>query len=235
MASDARPIVPARLVLGMVTLVLGLLFLADSADLLNADSVAAFWPVGLVGVGLVVVLQPDPANRLVGVVLITAGVWLLLNNVGLWSYPFMRTWPYLLMIAGAWVLYRVRRLRAWERPDRAAGFAFGNSVGRRLAPVTFTAGEFSAVGGKCHVDMSAAAMNQPASRAVVDVFAVFGRIELIVPSGWQIDNRVLPLLARVNLPQGLDGQPKGGRHVPSPIVIVRGSAICGDISIAAAE
>jgi hypothetical protein len=236
MASDARPIVPARLVLGMVTLVLGLLFLADGADLLNAGSAMAFWPVGLVGLGLVVVLQPDPANRLVGAVLITAGIWLLLNNVGLWSYPFIRTWPYLLMIVGVWVLYRVRRLRAWESPDRAAGFAFGETVGKRFAPAAFTAGEFSAVGGRCYVDLTAAAIDETASRAIVDVFAVFGRIELVVPSGWQIDNRVLPLLARVDVPQqGPDGPPEGGPPVRSPLVIVRGSAICGDIAVAAVE
>jgi hypothetical protein len=225
MSSDTRPLVPARLVVGMVALVLGLLFLADSADLLNADSALAFWPVGLVGVGLVVVLQPDPANRLVGAVLITAGVWLLLNNVGVWSYPFLRTWPYLLIIVGVWVLYRVRRLRAWDGPYRAAGFAFLNSTAERVASATFKAGEFSAVGGACHVDLSAVATNGPG--AVVDVFAVFGHIQLLVPAGWQVDNRVLPLLARVGVPTE--------STATGPVVIVRGSAICGTISVAAAN
>jgi hypothetical protein len=226
MATDGRPIVPARLVLGMVTLILGLLFLADSAGLLTADSAVAFWPVGLVGLGLVVVLQPDPPNRLVGAVLITAGVWLLLNNVGVWRYPFLRSWPYLLIIAGAWVLYRVRRMRAIESPDFAAGFAFGDSVVRRFHGNRFAAGEISAVGGQCRLDLSATAIHDPASAAVVDVFAVLGRIEIVVPAGWQVDNRVLPLIGRVDVPQ---------TAATGPILIVRGSAICGGIAVAAAQ
>jgi hypothetical protein len=227
MSSDARPLVPARLVVGMVALVLGVLFLAESADLLNADSALAFWPVGLVALGLVVVLQPDPANRLVGAVLMTAGVWLLLNTVGVWTYPFLRTWPYLLIVVGAWVLYRARRMRAWNGPGRAAGFAFVDRVARQVAGTTFTAGDFSAVGGSCSVDLGAVAIDQPAAGAVVDVFAVFGRIELLVPAGWRVDNRVLPLLAHVDMPTQ--------SAAAGPLVIVRGSAICGVVSVTAAK
>jgi hypothetical protein len=129
MPSANRPLVPPRLVLGMVTFVLGALFLADSADLLRADSALAFWPVALLALGLVVVLQPDPANRIVGALLLIAGVWLLLNAVGIWRYRFWQTWPYLLIVFGAWMIYRVYQLREKARRDGwVTGFAFLNSV-----------------------------------------------------------------------------------------------------------
>ena len=68
---NTRPLVPPQLVLGIVTFILGAVFLADSAGMLSAESAMALWPIGLVALGLIVVLQPDDANRLVGAVLIS--------------------------------------------------------------------------------------------------------------------------------------------------------------------
>lgn len=218
------PVVPARLVMGLVTLVLGLVFVADGAGLLRADSMLDVWPIGLVAAGLVVVLQPDMANRVVGAVLLIAGVWLLLNQLGVWSYSFWRTWPYLLILVGAWILYRVREMRAWERTTgRLSGFAFLDRV-TRFAPAGFEGGDFSAVGGDCTVDLSQSTIGTGQDGAVVDAFALFGRIELRVPEGWNVHNRVLPLLGQVQVPPPVAG---------GPTLVVQGSAIGGRVSVAA--
>jgi hypothetical protein len=209
----------------MVTFVLGGLFLADSAGLLQADSALAFWPVGLLALGFVVVLQPDAANRMVGAMLLVAGVWLLLNNVGVWNYSFWHTWPYLLIVFGAWILYRARQLRARDGLDGAAtGFAFLNRVVTQVT--TVRAGDLNAVGGECRVDLSAAHLDGNTD-VVIDVFALFGRITLQVPAGWRVENRVLPLLGRVE-----DLPPSAAA---GPLVVVQGSAIGSSISIAAAS
>lgn len=227
--NDNRPLVPARLVLGIVTFVLGALFLADSADLLRADSALAFWPVGLVALGLVVVLQPDTANRMVGAVLLVAGVWLLLNAVGVWSYRFWYTWPYLLIVFGAWLIYRARQM--WERQDgdeRVAAFAFLDVVARQATGAPFEAGEFSAVGGECRIDLCQAQASEQTGDVVIDAFALFGRIDLHVPARWRVDNRVLPLLGRVN---DTSRQPT----TLGPTVVVQGSAICGSVSVTSGD
>ena len=204
------------------------MFLADSAGMLSAESAISLWPIGLVALGLIVVLQPDDANRLVGAVLIIAGVWLLLNNIGLWSYSFWRTWPYLLVIFGAWMLYRVRRMREWEGESRVAGFAFLNSLTRQAASAQFEAGEFSAVAGECDIDLGDVTIADGNAETVIDAFALFGRMTLRVPAGWRVDNRILPLLGRVDTvatPSGAIG----------PTVVVQGSAICSKVSVAAAR
>ena len=225
---DKRPLVPSQLVLGMVIFILGAVFLADSAGMLSAESAISLWPIGLVALGLIVVLQPDDANRLVGAVLIIAGVWLLLDNIGLWSYSFWRTWPYLLMIFGAWMLYRVRRMREWEGESRVAGFAFLNSLTRQAASTQFEAGEFSAVAGVCDIDLGNVTIADGNAETVIDTFALFGRMTLRVPAGWRVDNRILPLLGRVDTtaaPSGAIG----------PTIVVQGSAICSKVSVAAAR
>lgn len=217
------PVMPARLVLGLITLVLGLVFLADGAGLLRADSLLDVWPIALIAIGLIVVLQPDMANRVVGAVLLIAGVWLLLNQLGVWSYGFWRTWPYLLMVFGAWMLYRVREMREWEVPgSRLSGFAFLDRVSR-LSASGLDGGDFSAVAGDCAVDLSRATPIG-GQDIVIDAFALFGRIELRVPESWNVDNRVLPLIGQVHVPPPVAG---------GPTIVVQGSAIGGRVSVSA--
>lgn len=223
MPSENRPLVPLRLVLGMVTFLLGGLFLADSADLLRADSALAFWPVAVIALGLVVVLQPDTGNRMVGAVLLIAGVWLLLNAVGIWTYRFWQSWPYLLILFGAWMIYRAYNMQEHQGGDgTVSGFAFLNNVDSQGASTPFAAADVSAVAGECAIDLRAA---QPGDGPmIIDVFALFGRIVLRVPAGWRVETRVLPLLGRVDdVPE--PAAPGG------PTVIVQGSAICSGVSV----
>ena len=211
----------------MVTFVLGALFLADSADLLRADSALSFWPVAVIALGLVVVLQPDTGNRLVGAVLLIAGVWLLLNAVDVWSYRFWQTWPYLLIVFGAWMIYRTYQMRERERRDPCVtGFAFLNRVDAQPASTPCAAGDVSAVAGECAIDLRGVQAGD--APLIIDVFALFGRIVLQVPAGWRVDTRVLPLLGRV------DDLP-GPAAADGPTLIVQGSAICGSVSVSAAS
>ncbi len=237
--ADRAPLVPWQLVLGLVVLLLGAVFLADGAGLLNADSALALWPVAVVVVGLVVVLQPDTANRAVGAILLVAGVWLLLNALGVWSYGFWRTWPYLLIAFGAWMIYRVRGMRQREADGgfdtattgaahvagHVAGFAFLDRVDREATGAGFQSGEMSAVLGSCRLDLRGVALGDGLPMPVVDAFTLFGTIEVDVPAGWNVDNRVVPLLGRVHTPA-----PPAG---PGPTVVVQGSAIGGRIAVTA--
>ena len=235
MSTAPGPLVPTRLALGLVVLLVGLIFLADSAGMLRADSALALWPVGVVALGLIIVLQPDTANRIVGTVLLIAGMWLLLNSVGVWSYRFWHTWPYLLVILGAWMIYRVRTMREREGADGrfdhattdadyVAGFAFLNRVNRDATSAQFQSGEVSAVCGTCAIDLTRVRPADGSHRAVIDLFALFGRIQLQVPAGWQVENRVLPLAGRIDMPAPSEGS--------GPTVVVQGSVIGGSVSVA---
>ena len=223
MPSENRPLVPLRLVLGLVTFLLGALFLADGAGLLRADSALDVWPVAVIALGLVVALQPDTGNRMVGAVLLVAGVWLLFNAVGIWTYRFWHSWPYLLIFFGAWVLYRAYTMQERQGHDgTVTGFAFLNSVDTQSASTPFAAGDVSAVAGECAIDLRNAQVGD--GPMIVDVFALFGRIVVQVPIGWSVDTRVLPLLGRVG-----DAPPPAASGAPT--VIVQGSAICSTVSV----
>jgi hypothetical protein len=235
-ASVARgPVVPWRLVLGLAVLAIGMVFLADGAGLLNADSALAAWPLAVIVLGVIVILQPDTANHAVGAVLLLAGVWLLLDNLGVWSYPFWRTWPYLLILVGGWMIFRVRRMRQREAAarlegsasggDYVAGFAFLDHVHRDATAGHLRHGEVSAVLGSCRLDLGGAT-GDPAHQTVVDAFALFGTIQVQVPAGWNVDARVLPLLGRVESP---------APAAAGPTVVIQGSVIGGRVSVAVAR
>ncbi|MGD8330893.1 MAG: DUF5668 domain-containing protein [Acidobacteriota bacterium] len=239
MAQASSPLVRPRLVLGILVLLVGGVLLADQLGAVSAESAAALWPVVLLALGLVMVLQPDTTNRLAGAVLLVAGVWLLCNALGWWSYSFWHTWPYLLVIVGAWLLYRVQLLRDLEGPaDRVAGalgrfdarvtdaprvgaLAFLNAVERIATTPAFESGDFHAVLGSCDIDLGQTGASGVAS---VDAFALLGRLVIAVPAGWRVESRLLPLLGRVdNACAGADDAP--------PTVVVHGAAILGRVEI----
>lgn len=243
MAVDASPLVRPRLVAGIVVFLIGGVFLADQIGALSAESAVALWPVGVVALGLVTVLQPDPINRRVGVVLLLAGVWLLFNAAGWWEYSFWRTWPYLLVILGGWLLYRVHELRDREGPaDRATGglgnfdarvsgspwvgaLAFLNAVERVASAPELVGGELHAVLGECDVDLSA----PRADDALIDAFALLGSVTITVPAGCRVENRVLPILGRVD-DRSADA-PSAPSNDDRPAIVVRGAAILGRVEV----
>lgn len=242
MAQPASPVVQPRLVLGILVFLIGGVLLADQLGLVSAESATALWPVGVIALGLVMALQPDATNRLTGAVLLVGGVWLLCNALGWWSYSFWRTWPYLLVIFGAWLLYRVQLLRDREgpagRPPGALGrfdarvtdaptvgaLAFLNEVERVATAPAFERGDFHAVLGSCDIDLGQA---KSAGVASVDALALMGRLVIAVPVGWHVESRLLPLLGRVD-------NACGGAADATPTMVVRGAAILGRVEIVTA-
>jgi len=237
MASTTGSVVRPRLVAGILVFLLGGAFLADQMGGVSAESARALWPIGVIALGLVVVMQSDQVSRLVGALLLVVGVWLLCNNLGFWTYSFWHTWPYLLVLFGAWLLYRVHLLREREGPTgRAAGalgrfdervsdapavgaLAFLNGVERVATSSAFASGDIHAVFGVCDVDLSATTGAGP---AVIDTFALFGYVAITVPAGSTVDNRVLPLLGRVD---NTCADAAGG----AATIVVRGISLLGRV------
>jgi hypothetical protein len=96
---------------------------------------------------------------------------------------------------------------------------------RRIASQNFERGEAVAVMGGCEIDLSPARI---AEEAVIDVLAVWGGIEIRVPTGWKVIGRVAPILGGYE--DKTAGAPDG-----APRLVIRGSAIMGGIEVRNAE
>lgn len=251
MVADSKPLVPHAIVLGVLVLLGGAVFLADGLGILDAHSGWAMWPVAVILLGGVVALQPGTDNRVTGMIVVIAGIWLLFNAVGIWSYSFWDTWPLLLILLGAWMFYRTTELRrraggadGYDLPitgaEHVGALVFLSQIHRRTAGQRLRTGEVIAIAGDCWFDFSDAARG--AGPIVVDVLAIAGRVRITVPDDWVVRLRVLAVLGRMADGRDDDAEraepevaaPGGGVEGPVDLLI-QGTAILGVVEAVGAE
>jgi hypothetical protein len=222
--------VTARLVVGLAIMTAGFVLALDSLGLVDGSVILRFWPLALVAIGIVKWLAP-PRQLSAGIVWILAGFALLLVTIGRMS--FVGVWAMLLFFAGANIAYRalrppVRRCDAISPGgfDTVAVFG-GCKTGPVAAPgatqTEFKGGSAMAVFGGCEIDLRHATLPDGGA-AVIDVFAMFGGIEIKVPDDWLVVNRGNAFLGGFeNKARPLPGSQKR--------LVVTGTAIMGGVEV----
>ena len=140
-----------------------------------------------------------------GVFLVALGLLYLLNNLGIIFVPSLwrLIWPALIIWVGVKMILREPgRGRSWDatgdfgpRTDSDAVLSLTAILGgaeHKGGGREFSHGTLTAFMGGVNVDFRDAKMIQ--DQAVLDVFAVMGGIEIIVPRDWKVESRVTPLL-----------------------------------------
>jgi hypothetical protein len=184
-----------RLLLGATVLTLGVLFLLDSAGVLDAgDAIDHWWPALIVAAGLLT-LAERPPSVVRGALLTGAGVVLLLFTTDAldedaWSY----VWPLLVIVAGLVIIGR------WSGLAIPGGATDGDVVrstavfgGPHLASTSraFRGAWLTAIFGGITLDLRDA---QPAADgASINATVAFGGIDILVPEGWRISVRSVPI------------------------------------------
>ena len=97
-----------------------------------------------------------------------------------------------------------------------------SGVQRANSARNFRGGEMTAFMGGCAIDLRQAAIN---GEAVLDVFAMWGGIEISVPENWTVIDRVTPIMGGVEDSTRAPGIPQG--HT----LIVRGVVVMGGIEV----
>ncbi len=161
-----------------------------------------------------------------GLLFVGAGVWLLLESAGLVRVPLWDLWPMLLVFFGAslvWHGLRGRQNRA-SADDAAtvSGLAVLGGIHRGNNSRAFRGGDLTAVLGGCEIDLRQAAIE---GEAVIDVFAMWGGIEIRVPEDWSVSGRVVPILG------GFEDKTHPPQGATAHRLVVRGFAIMGGIEI----
>jgi predicted membrane protein len=191
-----------RLLVGLVVLTMGVLFLLDSADVLNASrTLDRWWPAVLVAAGLLTLAERPPAVTR-GVILTAIGAALLLFTTDVvhgnaWDY----LWPAAIIVAGITVL------RRWSgRPTPLPVGASAQDVVRATAVFggpkvasssqSFRGAWLTAIFGGVELDLRGA---RPApDGAAVNVTTLFGGADILVPHGWRISVRSTPIFGGVD-------------------------------------
>ena len=228
MPVSVRSFCSGRLLFGVLVVALGILFTLDNLELVHAEHYLRFWPVALILIGLTHLLPPSDAGRRVwGVVWIFAGTWLTLETLDVVRVSLWAFWPLLLVLLGATIIWRAMSPRggpaaATETENTVKATAVMSGVVRALASPDFRGGDLTAVMGGCEVDLRRSTI--VLGEAVIDVFAMWGGIELRVPESWVVINQVVPILGGVD-------QKARALNPDGPRLIVRGTVVMGGVDI----
>lgn len=216
-----------QLLMGLIVIVVGVLFTLDNMGLADAGRYLRYWPLGLIAIGGLKLSQSrGGAGVFAALLFLFAGFWLLMESAAIVTVQLFDLWPMLLVFFGASLVWRGLRSgpvgTSTDANATVSAIAVLGGVNRGNNSSSFRGGDVTAVLGGCVIDLRRAAID---GEAVLDVFAMWGGIELRVPEDWTVISRVMPFLGgfedKTHPPQG------AGAHR----LILRGFAIMGGIEV----
>jgi predicted membrane protein len=218
-------------VVGLAIMTAGLVLALDSLGVLDSGAVLRYWPLVLIAVGIVKWMSPHQGQA--GVMWIVAGLGFLLVTLGRMS--FGGVWALVLLFVGANIAWRAlrpplpRETAGVESFDMVAvlGGAKTGSTSPDLrggaGSRDFKGGRAMAVMGGCEIDLRRASIAD-GNEALIDVFVMWGGIEIKVPEDWEVVNHGSAFLgAFENKTRPLPGAARR--------LIVTGTAIMGGVEV----
>jgi predicted membrane protein len=214
---------------GLFVIAAGVVLTLDNLGMVEADRLYRYWPTGLIAIGLLKLWQSQDGKggAFAGFLFTVAGVWLLLEELALLRIHLEDLWPLFLVFFGAYLVWRgvsgrQRRPAAADSTSTLSAVAILGSVSRGNNSRTFRGADLTAVMGGCEIDLRQAAIN---GEAVIDIFTMWGGIDIRVPEEWTVQSRVVALLGGV---EDKTRPPQGAvRH----LLTLRGFAIMGGVEI----
>ena len=229
MNNEAAVRITPRLIIGFGILALGMLWTLDNLDVLDSDPITHWWPALIVVIGLVKLLDPR-GNRITGGLLIGLGALLLADRARWIDFDLGDLFPLIIAIVGGKLIWDALKRRE-PRTAAAIGdsdsvihaFAMMAGVKRQSTSTAFRGGDANAIMGGVELDLRNAQI-RPGDDVVLDVFAMWGGIEIKVPRHWRVVGSVMPIMGAFEDNTHPEGE--GG-----PTLTVRGTAIMGGIDV----
>lgn len=236
MPSLSRLRFSSHMMIGLAVILLGLIFLLGNLDLIEVRDYLRYWPVVIILIGLPRALQPPGApGRLFGFFLIGIGLLLLLDAIAIFDVRFWDFWPIVLILIGFALLRRSTSSRF--RPTILSGSddasvqgeetlnEFVIMGGKNLVSTAsdFKGGAATVIMGGCKIDLRRASMK--GGSAVIDVFALWGGIEIIVPDNWGVALEGVPILG------GMEDISVPPKAKTAKRLVIKGYTIMGGVDI----
>lgn len=223
MAVERRQNEWLRLAWGLIILTAGVVLWLDRQDRVDAREYFEWWPLALVAIGLAHAAH----RRWFAAVGWTAIGLLFLPQFG-FTFQGIRTllalWPLLIALGGLSLMAQALRPRGPGTMYTATAVMAGNTL--LVGSQEFGGADLVAVMGGCDLELGGA--GKPAHDITINVLAFWGGIEIRVPHGWRIVNRVSPILG------GFEDKTSQSQE-NAPRVIVRGTAIMGGVEVKNSE
>jgi predicted membrane protein len=236
MSANPNSIVPStsgafrvtpRLIVGLGVLAIGLLWTLDNLKVIEAGRYLEWWPVILIVAGLVRFMDSS-SGKVGSVVLVVVGTVLLLDSLGIGNVDFGDLIPLGIAVLGAKLVWDAMNRKPRQSSDadpssEIHAFAMMSGLRRQSTTREFHGGDANAIMGGVELDLRNAEI-LPGEEPILDVFAMWGGIEITVPENWRVVGKVLPLMA------GFEDKTTN-RTGTGPVLIVRGTVLMGAIEV----
>jgi hypothetical protein len=224
--APTRRIPTSQLLFGALVVLLGVLLLLDSTNVAPTRSLLTYAPSLFVLVGLWAFVQSGFRN-VVGpaVLVVVAGAWQLVALGYATVSELVVYWPVLVIAFGLSVVLGQYRSRVATTDDSHDSlFAAFGGVERRNTSKTFVGADLTAVFGGAELDLRDAELTDRPAR--VNVVALFGGAEVVVPRDWNVKMDVLPILAGAS-----DDRPRRESEHDEIDLVVTGFTAFGGVSV----
>jgi len=225
----AGPRLTPQLLLGLMVTAAGVILMLDNLGIAPLSRFLKYWPVALIVIGVLKLWQARDGKGgvLSGFLFSLAGTWLLLEELTLLQIDFHDVWPLILVFLGAYIVWQgisgpQRSRQALDSHSTVSAVAILGGVARGNNSRAFRGGELTAVMGGCEIDLRQASIN---GDAVIDIFAMWGGIDIRVPEDWSVQSRVVPLLG------GVEDKTRPPQGAINHRLTLRGFAIMGGVEI----
>jgi len=186
--------------LAIVLIALGVLFLLDNLVEVPIDNVWQFWPIILIAIGVTRFTSSSSRDRSSAIFLIGIGVILLLLNTDILHWSDIRKfWPVILILIGLSIIYGRYRRHSESSGSEATAYSddridavaiFGGNE-RVVSAENFQGGNTTAIFGGTKLHFGRAKLSP--GENVLDVLAMFGGVEILVPDDWNIVIKIMPI------------------------------------------
>ena len=119
-----------------------------------------------------------------------------------------------------------------DRSERISMFAVWSSVRRASAASPFRGGDITAIMGGGQLDLRLATIPS-GEEAIIDIVAVMGGVEILVPSGWEVSTPIFPFMGGIEDKRfpPLPTDPNAVRKDNGGRLVLRGLVMMGGVHI----
>ncbi len=230
--TDGRSNFSGRLFFGLIVLTLGLLWTLDNLDVVEADQVLRWWgAVPLVWGAMCLFGIGCPRRVLLGAGWVVVGAVALLGAAGMVSFSVFDLWPLVFIFVGANIVFRSMQSGSspWghhvgeETGESIRTFALMSGNEHKVTSGAFRGGSVDAMMAGVTVDLRPATLAE--GRAAIDVFAMWGGIEIIVPLGWRVQSEVTAVMG------GYEDSSMPTSDASAPLLVLRGFVVMGGVEV----
>jgi hypothetical protein len=218
-----------RKAIGIVFIVVGLILALDEAGFLYLDGFTRWWALLMIGIGIVKMRQPvADGQKALGVGLVVVGAFFQLQTILAWG----RAWPLMFVALGSFLVWQGahRKLGGDSVPplsddNTVSELALLGGAKRVVHAPDFRGGYVTVFMGGIELDLRRCVM-PPSTPATLDIFVMWGGIDIKVPPEWVVDVKAVPFMG------GFDIKTQAPADITTaPRLIVRGHAIMGGAGV----